>query len=325
MFGLQKKSEEIYFIKVYTLPVFLAIIMLITLGIQVYELKVVRASLNQTLANLIIQKEQINEIYQAFGYGGFIHDFKNYILRGDEKYFTSLSKNRDKVLQQLNLFSRQAKSNRMKLQVKLITKAVNSYYDKAKDVQSLIESNKSVKEIDSLVKIDDTEYLKAFDRIQLDLKMKEQETMQSIDYLFNEMMVVYIVSIFASSVLVFTVTLLSNKKMAAARQKSENLAKTKSDFLASMSHEIRTPMNGVLGMTQILEETSLDVEQKKMVGTIKSSGKLLLSIINDILDLSKIESGHLNLECVDFNLKKSVEEVFDLLKLNADRSFAVTI
>lgn len=79
-------------------------------------------------------------------------------------------------------------------------------------------------------------------------------------------------------------------------QRTEEEAKAKSAFLAMMSHEIRTPLNGVLGMVELLEHTRLDSQQKRYVGTISSSGETLLSLLNDILDLSKIESGKMTME-----------------------------
>ena len=110
-----------------------------------------------------------------------------------------------------------------------------------------------------------------------------------------------------------------NDELAVAVQAAERATEAKAQFLATMSHEIRTPMNGVLGMLQLLESSNLDNEQRKRTEIASDSAKSLLRVIDDVLDLAKLDSGNFKVEVIEFSPSEVANGVFQLLEVEADK------
>lgn len=105
--------------------------------------------------------------------------------------------------------------------------------------------------------------------------------------------------------------------LAAARDAAEQNAQAKANFLSTMSHELRTPLNGIVGMTSVLRGTALTAQQRDYCETIHQSAEALLSVVNDILDWSRIESGKITLEAIPFSLLDSIQSTLDILRPTA--------
>jgi signal transduction histidine kinase/CheY-like chemotaxis protein len=302
------------------IPFLLSMALIIVSAVQFLQLRHVKGELNIKLLELNNRKETISNIYDSFGYGGFIHNFKNYVLRADKKYLELLEKNKKYALDTLNDYENLSSvTAREKQHLDEIREAVQAYSINANKAKELHRQNIAINQIDSIVKIDDTRYFKAFSNLRKVINKEKKEIINEMNITFDNLLTSFILSLLSSVSFIFLISYYSNRKLMNSKRDALKMARVKSEFLANMSHEIRTPMNGILGMIELLKESELSQNQREMLNTASSSGESLLVVLNDVLDISKIESGKLELEVKNFNVSECISGAMFLLDSTASQ------
>lgn len=187
---------------------------------------------------------------------------------------------------------------------------------KKKETELFITNN------ELLVKLSEAfKELKAYEKDNLENKKLQIETTKNLTVLEQILEYVLIISIILVAIILSNIWHLFNneRKLKKAKDIADRQTKIKTDFLAQMSHEIRTPLNSILGFSEQLGNSSLSEQQKENLDAVKRSSQVLLSIVNDVLDLSKIETGKLNIQSFLFHPKKTVDNVISTLKIHADK------
>lgn len=199
--------------------------------------------------------------------------------------------------------------------------------------QDMEELNREIVSNEELRLVEENSLI--WDKIKLLLSQLEKERMEQLSQESNRAKQTASNSIFVISIIIivgfglgilFIIFILMDisksnyyrKELLLAKGRAEQLAKVKEDFLATMSHEIRTPLNAIIGFANQLNKTKLEEHQQKFVGILQNSSRHLLGLVNDILDLSKIEAGKLKIEEISFNPYTLIFDVYDYLKLNAN-------
>ena len=295
----------------------------------------------------------ILRINQLFGYGGAIHNFKNYLVRRDAKYLDAFLQQSEDLKQLLNVLrNRFPDSERLKMQIVDIINVLVTYQDKILLIQEEGADDISINALDEAVRVDDSEAIKALKQINqfqvYDYPIQQWREKTLID--LNEINTLIIISrleiteqietqiqssggrliflfflsailIILSAILAINITsqvVLAYKQQRTLKKEAEKATVAKSQFLANMSHEIRTPMNGIVGLMHMLRETELDTQQKKYLNHVEQSSQSLMRIINDILDLSKLEANKMVIENRPTELVPFFEHLYNLYSAICD-------
>ncbi len=187
---------------------------------------------------------------------------------------------------------------------------------KNKEAELFVTNNKLLSKLSNSFK-----ELKELEDDNIESKKLEVEATKNIGVLTQVFDYVLIISIILAVITLFNIWYLfqNEQKLKKAKEVAVRQTKIKTDLLAQMSHEIRTPLNSILGFTEQLESSVLSVKQQGNLDAVKRASQILLSIVNDILDLSKIETGKLTIQSFPFFPKRTIEDIVSTLKIHADK------
>ena len=287
------------------IPTILAIAVISTVSIALLSGQVttsVRSSVEDNLATPIERLELLSRIRDDLGYGGAIHEFKNFVLRGDIERLPIIREEYADALLAIEQFRHLSENALEDAALDNLAVTLRHYQRNLELAAQLHEQGLTPTEIDKRVRINDSPAVDAVHQLESSVRdsmlRADQHTQATVNNLSRGGLIIGLLAIFNLSTLALIIVL-SHRQAKALERSNEGLeraSEAKTRFLANMSHELRTPMTGVIGLVNMLRSTRLDEEQKKLVDTLDCSGSSMTQIINDILDVTKIESGKLEID-----------------------------
>lgn len=250
----------------------------------------------------------------------------NYDL--EKNNIINAKKNTDKNIQDLQLLLKESPFHLTKISPQALANLANidslknSIVDKTMEVFANLEKKNLTNAAKKMALLDqnnfnmNTAINEVTEEWRSNISKIAKDSSKTLNSMTDLLSIILVVNIFFSFTFV-GIGFYVHWNLIKSREEAINALKIKSNFLANMSHEIRTPMNAIVGMADLLSEITLNTNQKRYVSILKRASETLLSIINDILDISKIESGNLRIEKSDFNLKTLLVDIVEICEIKA--------
>lgn len=352
--------------KLLLITVFILVIVSVFTWISISSLSAYKQANSDYRNEVAARIGLLNNLRYQLGYNGAIHQFKNYVLRGQLKDKDAASEH----FKEAKIVIAQYKSLNLTIAEKhalnAVDRVITEYQSKLFQMPVEYHRRLTVTQIDDQVKVNDEPAIHALNNLEHTAKERESDQLHRVNALFSEMrwkVLTATITIFLASIVCLTwlyLTLTRRLKQFARysekmrdgvynhdeglnetlswegdelneiatnlesiiellkceKERAEDSSKAKTEFLAVVSHEIRTPMNGVLGIAQLLQKTDLSDSQRNHLVNLHESGEHMMTLLNEILDYSKIEQGKFDLDCQPFaftHLMGSVSSIYQSL------------